>query len=257
MYDPSSPLLRPAITTDGPPAPDAKARFAEDRLLDAVIWCEVQPGETLTEADVMERFGLTRAAARAGLTRLGYDGWAMPQPRTGWLVLPVTGALIGHVLDARRIAEPALADIKLTDEARRELEQIALVLQTLDNRPETGATISVNHYLDRIDGLLLGALNPFTARHLRKLWHHSARILRFLEDFDQDRVFRRLEVTALIEAVLAGNGKAIVDARMALIDAQEVFCLRQLLRSDAPLTPGSGVLKRAKTKNAAINRSKT
>jgi DNA-binding GntR family transcriptional regulator len=104
---------------------------------------------------------------------------------------------------------------------------------------------------------LLCALNPFTARHLRKLWHHSARILRFLEDFDQDRVFRRLEVTALIEAVLAGNGKAIVDARMALIDAQEVFCLRQLLRSDAPLTPGSGVLKRAKTKNAAINRRKT
>jgi DNA-binding GntR family transcriptional regulator len=205
----------------------------------------------------MERFGLTRAAARAGLTRLGYDGWAMPQPRTGWLILPVTGALIGHVLDARRIAEPALTDVRLAGEARTELEQIALVLQTLDDRPEAGAMTSVNHYLDRVDGLLLGALNPFTARHLRKLWHHSARILRFLEDERQDRVFRRLDVTALIEAVLAGNGEAIVKARMALIDAQEAFCMRQLLQSDAPLTPGSGVLKRAKTKNAAANRRET
>lgn len=257
MYDPSSPLLRPAITTDGPPAPDAKARFAEDRLLDAVIWCEIQPGEILTEADVMERFGLTRAAARAGLTRLGYDGWAMPQPRTGWLVLPVTGALIGHVLGARRIAEPALIDVKLSDDARAELEQIALVLQTLDDRREFGAMISMNHYLDRIDGLMLGALNPFTARHLRKLWHHSARILRFLEDANQDRIFRRCDVTTLVEAVLAGNGEAIVEARMSLIDAQEAFCLRQLLRSDAPLTPGGGVLKRAKTKNTAANRRKT
>lgn len=257
MYDPSSPLLRPSITTGGPPAADAKARFAEDRLLDAVIWCEIQPGETLTEADVMERFGLTRAAARAGLTRLGYDGWAMPQPRTGWLVLPVTGALIGHVLGARRIAEPALIDVKLYGEPRAELEQIALVLRALDDRHEVGAMVSVSYYLDRIDGLLLSALNPFTARHLRKLWHHSARILRFLEDADQDRIFRRFDVTTLIAAILNGDGEAIVKARMTLIDAQEAFCLRQLLRSDAPLTPGSGVLERARTKSAAVNRRET
>lgn len=251
MYDPSSPLLRPATTTSGPPAPDAKARFAEDRLLDAVIWCEIRPGEIVTEADMMERFGLTRAASRAGLTRLGYDGWAMPQPRTGWLVLPVTGALIGHVLGARRIAEPALADVKLSAEARAELGLIAPVLRALDDQREGGADISVRHYVDRIDGLLLGALNPFTARHLRKLWHHSARIVRFLEDSEHDKIFRRSDVAALTDAVLAGDGQAIIAARIALIDAQETFCLRQLLTSQAPLTPGSGVLERAKTKLAA------
>ena len=84
MYDPSSPLLRSGAAPGGVPQPDAKARFAEDRLLDAVVWCEVTPGETITEADVMERFGLTRAAARAALTRLGYDGWAQPLARLGW-----------------------------------------------------------------------------------------------------------------------------------------------------------------------------
>ena len=257
MYDPTSPLLRPAIATDGPPVPDAKARFAEDRLLDAVIWCEIQPGETVTEADVMDRFGLTRAAARAGLTRLGYDGWAMPQPRTGWLVLPVTGALVGHVLDARRTAEIALSDVKLSADARMELEQIAPVLQALDQRPETGAVVSVQHYLARIDGLLLGGLNPFTARHLRKLWHHSTRILRFLEDAGQNRIFRRADVSVMIDAVLVGNSPAIVDARMTLIDAQEAFCLRQLLKNEAPLTPGSGAHERAKPKTAAANRRET
>lgn len=257
MYDPTSPLLRPATQGSGPPAPDAKARFAEDRLLDAVIWCEIRPGETVTEADMMDRFGLTRAAARAGLTRLGYDGWATPQPRTGWAVLPVTGALIGQVLDARRIAEPALADVRADAALRAELAEIALVLQALSDRPEAGAVVSVHQYLDRIDGLLLGALNPFTARHLRKLWHHSARIIRFLEDTGPDRIFTRDDVTALIDAVLTGDAPALVATRMALIDAQEAFCMRQLLRSDAPLTPGSGVLDRAKTKTAASNRRET
>lgn len=257
MYDPSSPLLRPATATSGPPAPDAKARFAEDRLLDAVIWCEIQPGETVTEADMMERFGLTRAAARAGLTRLGYDGWATPQPRTGWAVLPVTGALIGQVLDARRIAEPALAEVHLPSDARAELDEITTVLQALDSRPEASAVASVHQYLSRIDGLLLGALNPFTARHLRKLWHHSARIIRFLEDADNNRILKRSDVMALIDAVRAADGTAITATRMALIDAQEAFCMRQLLRSDAPLTPGSGVQDRAKTRTAASNRRQT
>ncbi len=251
MYDPSSPLLRPATATGGLPAPDAKARFAEDRLLDAVVWCELRPGATVTEADVMERFGLTRAAARAGLTRLGYDGWAMPQARTGWLVLPVSGALIGQVLEARRIAEPALAGTHLDPSARAELAQIAAVIAPLRDRPEAGAIAAARHYVDRVDGLLLGGIEPFTARHLRKLWHHSARITHFLED-EGGTLYHRAEILGLIRAMLDRDQAAIAATRAALIDSQEAFFLRQLLRSDAPLTPGSGVLGREK--QAAVHR---
>lgn len=243
MYDPSSPLLRPATEPGGLPAPDAKARFAEDRLLDAVIWCEMRPGATVTEADVMERFGLSRAAARAGLTRLGYDGWATPQARTGWLVLPVSGALIGQVLEARRIAEPALAGTDLGRAAREELAQIAAILAPLRDRREGAAVTAARHYVDRVDGLLLGGIEPFTARHLRKLWHHSARITHFLED-EGGTLFHRAEITGLIRAVLDRDRAGIAAARASLIDGQEAFFLRQLLRSDAPLTPGSGILGR-------------
>ncbi|WP_102107634.1 GntR family transcriptional regulator [Oceaniglobus roseus] len=242
MYDPSSPLLRSAVGAGAPPAPEAKARFAEDRLLDAVIWCEIRPGATVTEADVMERFGLTRAAARAGLARLGYDGWAQPQARAGWQVLPVTGALIGHVLQARRSVEPALADATLNDRALKEVAQIAAILTALRGRPEAAAVATHRSYVDRIDGLLLGAINPFTARHLRKLWHHSARITRFLEDAEAGVLFHRVNVLALAEAILAGDRAAIAESRLNLIASQEAFFLRQLLKSDAPLTPGSGVV---------------
>jgi DNA-binding GntR family transcriptional regulator len=255
MYDPSSPLLRPAASADGPPAAQAKARFAEDRLLDAVIWCEIAPGDVVTEADAMDRFGLTRAAARAGLTRLGYDGWAMPQPRTGWLVLPVTGALIGHVLDARRTSEPALANVKLDTGSRAEIAQIDSLLHPLKDRAEAGAVSSLRHYIDRVDGVLLSAMNPFTARHLRKLWHHTARMTHFLEDPARGRLFRRSDTSDLIKAVLAEDGPAICVARLELIDAQQAFFLQQLLKSDAPLTPGSGII--GQTNQDAINRRET
>ena len=235
MYDPSSPMLRPAVTGDGAPAPEAKARFAEDRLLDAVIWCEIAPGEIVTEADMMERFGLTRAAARSGLTRLGYDGWATPQPRTGWLILPVTGSLIGQVLDARRIAEPALATAPLSQDGRAELQEIAKILDVLKGRPEETAIVSFRHYIDRVDGLLLQAVNSFTARHLRKLWHHSARITHFLEDPASGQLFHRTDTDALMQAVLTNDADAIASARAKLIDDQEAFFLRRLLHDETPL----------------------
>lgn len=254
MYDPSSPMLRPAVSGEGAPAPEAKARFAEDRLLDAVIWCEIAPGEIVTEADMTERFGLTRAAARSGLTRLGYDGWATPQPRTGWLVLSITGALIGQVLEARRIAEPALANVTLSSDARAELEQISKVLDALNDRREAAAIASFRHYVDRVDGLLLQAVNPFTARHLRKLWHHSARITHFLEDASSGRLLHRSDSGELMRALLANDGDAIVAARNTLIDAQETFFLRQLLRDETPLNPGNRAHGGAKTKINATNR---
>ena len=132
MYDPVSPLLRNATSSDGLPRPEAKARFAEDRLLDAVLWCEVLPGEIITESDVMDRFGLTRAAARAALMRLCYDGWAEPLARMGWQVAPVTGDLIAQVLAARRVVEPeVLGRATLTETQTAEIRRLGEILDAV------------------------------------------------------------------------------------------------------------------------------
>ncbi|MFS4581790.1 hypothetical protein [Phaeobacter sp. C3_T13_0] len=253
MYDPSSPLLRPVVSEDGVANPEAKARFAEDRLLDAVIWCELRPGEVVTESDVMERFGLTKAAARSGLARLGYDGWAMPQPRTGWRILSVSGALIGDVIGARHVAEPALATLNLDAAAKEELTQIAPVLTAMEGRTEAGAVRSVDHYLNRVDGIMLEHCNPFTARHLRKLWHHTSRIVHYFESAGTEPSFRRQDGPALIQALCADDQDAVIDARKALIDALEAFFLKRLLRDQTPLSrPGA---QQQKTKPTSLNRT--
>ena len=251
MYDPASPFSAGPAPRQGLPAPDTKGRFAEDRLLDAVMWCEIVPGETVTESDVMTRFGLSRAAARTGLTRLGYDGWVVPQPRTGWYVLPVTGQLIGQVLGARRLAEPVLSDLRLSAGTRDELSELLAVLTALAGQSEAGAVASRRAYVDRIDGLLLRALDPFTAQHLRRLWNHTARITRFFER--PECLFVRSDAPTLARALLAQDAAGVAAARAALIDAQEAFFFRHLLESDTPLTPGSRGLGRRQD-DAAHNR---
>ena len=67
MYDPSSPFVRGSL----PLQPRQMNDFAEERLRVAILWCELEPGETVTEAEIAERFGVGRAAARAALERLG------------------------------------------------------------------------------------------------------------------------------------------------------------------------------------------
>lgn len=47
MYDPAAPALRVGEYQGQGLASGAKARFAEDRLLDAVIWCETQNTEAI------------------------------------------------------------------------------------------------------------------------------------------------------------------------------------------------------------------
>src|ERR1700754_817056 len=113
MYDHSSPFT-PA------PAAEAKAAFAARRLRRAVIECELRPGVEVSEPEIAARFGIGRAAVRSALATLAGEGLVSARPRQGWRVAPVTGALIGDVIRARRAIEPGLAAIRLKrDETER------------------------------------------------------------------------------------------------------------------------------------------
>jgi hypothetical protein len=64
---------------------------------------------------------------------------------------------------------------------------------------------------------------------------------RFFENPENKIVFNYNNTSGLIRAVLAENKTKINDTRRSLIDEQQEFFLKQLLNSDAPLSPGSGI----------------
>ena len=256
MHDPDSPLLLNATPLRPVPAPLAKSSFAEGRLLDAVVSCELAPGETISEAIAMERFGLTRAAARAALTRLGYDGWANPMARAGWEILPVTGSLIGQVLEARRVAEPsALSRIRLEKAQSDKLETLGGMIAAVRQQADSAALATLDSFILDAEAALLSATEGFTARHLRHLWQHTARIARHLTVEDAISAYRRDHAPALITAALLGDGAALAAARRGLIDMQEGVFLRALLKNEAALGPGSGPARRPTPPSAAQNGS--
>jgi len=83
---------------------------AYDRLREAVVRVELEPGAAISEAQLVERFGFTKAAVRAALARLRADGLVLAEPRRGHVVAPLTMRDVLEIYDVRLALEPAAAE---------------------------------------------------------------------------------------------------------------------------------------------------
>lgn len=95
---PSQSLARPQC--------DRLIDLAYARLRREVIRCEMPPGVEVSEAQLAERYGLGKAAARAALMRLVQDGLAAVHPRRGYQIAPVTIQDIREIFQLRGLLEP-------------------------------------------------------------------------------------------------------------------------------------------------------
>jgi len=230
MFDRSSPFLHKAK----PLEPKRKNDFAEERLRSAILWCELEPGEVVSEVQLVERFSLGRAATRAALLRLAADGLVQSQARHGWQVQPISGALIGQVIAARRLVEPVMAEAKLDAKARTFCEERAAIIASLDGQSEVEAVNARRQYCRDLDEFVLSKLNPLVRRFLQSLWDQSERIVRFLEHRGEPR-FGSKAAQMLVAALAAEDRDAVLRARTAEIDAFESFVVRHLLNDSGTL----------------------
>ncbi|KAA0920256.1 GntR family transcriptional regulator [Aquicoccus porphyridii] len=231
MFDPASPFIG---KTD-PLQPVQKTSFAEDRLKVAVQSCELLPGSIATEAQISERFGLGRAAVRVALARLSAMGLVHPIRRSGWKVLPVTGALIGDVIAARRQVEPCLAEARPDAVALSRMEELAEMIEVLEGQRDSASLTTRRGYERELLDILSNAVgNRLMAHFLVGLWDHSERIMRFLET-PALPPFAACQARALTQAVAAGDGARIVALRMSDITTFQEYAFAGLMRDRTEL----------------------
>jgi len=238
MYDRNSPFTAKPNVLE----PRQKTEFAEDRLMQAILWCELAPGSTATEVELAERFGLGRAATRAALAKLSALGLIHPIPRLGWRVLPMTGALIGQVISARRLAEPALGEAKLSEASLEAATGLAQMIAIIGDRVEDGSLLTRRGYERDVMEIMVSGVNPIVAGFLSSLWGQSDRIVRFLE-LAGAAPLGAIDAEALVAAHRAGDGKAIGEIRLREIEKFQSFVSLALLNDSSELTMDRGELK--------------
>jgi len=97
------------ISTDAGKAPQSSRQsdHAFEVLYRAIVRCEFLPGAMVPEAQLAERFGLTRASTRAAVDRLAVLGMLRPVRRQGYIVKPITLRDVNDLFQLRSIIEVA------------------------------------------------------------------------------------------------------------------------------------------------------
>lgn len=230
MLDRSTPILRsPAL-----PGPQQKVLFAERRLRDAILWCEIAPGSLVTETALGDAFNLPKAATRTALARLAGEGLVQSITRMGWRVRPITGATIGSLIQARRLVEPTLAEARLAEAELRRVDDFVPIIQAMRRQSEPQSLLAARQYDRELLNLLAAQANPFVQRWLHELWDHSERTVRFFEGRNAARLAMP-DPAPLAAALKAGNSDAVRAERLAAVDDFEIFVGRVLLSDPAEI----------------------
>ena len=145
------------------PADDKKAQDARDALRDAILGGEYLPGERLVEAQLCERFGMSRFTVRAALQDLAADGLVKVERNKGAHVRKVTLDEAVEITEVRMVLEglvAARAATQVTDAQASELDEIGLLMRRAVSAGEFRRYGDLNQ---RLHGLIRSIAGHHTA----------------------------------------------------------------------------------------------
>ncbi|MCK0206578.1 GntR family transcriptional regulator [Starkeya koreensis] len=108
----SSPIPLSSPVPGAEPPATARGRSEQvirARILEAIFERRLTPGEKLTEDRLAELFGVSRTVVRQALARLAQDGIVELHPNRGAFVAAPSRTDARHVMEARAVVEPEVA----------------------------------------------------------------------------------------------------------------------------------------------------
>jgi DNA-binding GntR family transcriptional regulator len=214
---------------------------AYERLRRAIVRVELAPGTPVSEAQLAERFGFSKAAIRAALARLRAEGLVLAEPRSAHVIAPLTLRDVREIYDLRLVLEPPAAAAAAGHVERGELARLRALLGP---EPDLDDDTSTEHFMQANRAIHVSVARTAGNRRAAQI------VARLLDDSERARLValragaaetgRRAhaEHHTLLTALEAGDSPqcarvmavAIQSFRDELVDALHAMML------DAPLT---------------------
>lgn len=208
------------------------AEKAYDALKDDILRCRLAPGEFVTEADLAERYGVSKTPVREALNLLSQEGFIQSVPRRGTLIRPIELRDIQQTYLLRGLLEPPAAALAAEKATPEDLETLRDLLDgmTKGSSAEDGAArlrheqLRSHRQFHQAIGTAAGI--PRLARMINSLHEEversmnaNAHLGRALSFGDMDR--------QLFEAIVAGDAemaqqiasRSVDVSRQSLIEA--------------------------------------
>src|SRR5919107_6387725 len=97
---------------------------AYERLRHAMMRLELAPSAAVSEAQLVDGFGFTKAVVRAALARLRAEGLVVAEPRRGHVIAPLTMRDVLEIYDLRLLLEPPATEAAAGRIERDELARL-------------------------------------------------------------------------------------------------------------------------------------
>jgi DNA-binding GntR family transcriptional regulator len=214
---------------------------AHERLRHAIMRLELAPGTSVSEAQLVDGFGFSKAAVRAALARLRAEGLVVAEPRRGHVIAPLTMRDVLEIYDLRLLLEPPATEAAA---GRIERDELARLRALADPAVDLDDAESVERFMaaNRTIHLAIAeaAGNRRTARILERLLDDSerARLVALRAGAASRGVRARQELQSVLAALQAGDGPRAAGLMAAAIRAFRDELVESLQRAalDTPLS---------------------
>jgi DNA-binding GntR family transcriptional regulator len=202
----------------------------------AIIRCDLEPGQQITEEQLAERFGLSRATVRPALKRLFQEQLVKTITRQRYVIPPITLKDAQDLFELRLLLEPVAARRAAgrVDQAQlKRLDELCRAQYRLGDRESAEAFLRANTEFHvtvaRASGNTLLAEVIATLLDREERLNHISHVL---ADRNEDAYHEHHE---LIEALVAGDGDRAERAMADGIRSARSFVMDALLRSPSIL----------------------
>jgi DNA-binding GntR family transcriptional regulator len=199
------------------------ADIAYQRISEALLSGEIEPGERLVMDTLAEQLDISRTPVRDALLRLQREGLVSPAGRRGFVVSKVSEQDVVHLYQAReavegyaarRVAEIGGEAIDKVEKTVRSMEGIDMT----DPRAVYTANMEIHRTIVEVTG------NPTLLELFDQIWLRARGQVAFADYLAHDK--RRTSVTEshlpLVEALRAGSDAAFAGMRKHIAEGLQV-----------------------------------
>ncbi|WP_405792170.1 GntR family transcriptional regulator [Streptomyces sp. NBC_01506] len=186
----------------------SRTQYVLEAIKNAILTARLPPGQALVEAELADRFGVSKTPVREALKTLAGTGLVVMSQYKGAVVRHVDATMAREVYDVRLLLEPEALRRSVSRRGRLDAAQVAL------DRAESAADRADRSLADRDfhRALYLPCGNPLLARTLDEISDQAALVATVAWATVPTREREAAEHREILRLALAGEATAAADA---------------------------------------------
>lgn len=229
--EPARPITAHAV-------PEPLASFIAGELVRAIEQGQYKPGARLVEAEIAERFGVSRAPVREALRMLMKDDLVVRRPRRGTVVTELTPAEVSEMYEVRSALYAAVVRLFVRRASDAEVEGYASHRERINALADDPA-VTAARFVDATQAASIYVVercgNARLQANFRKMTRQS---YRYYAEMAHSTVAHRRELadlaTAMLAAMRARDAEAAAMLAWRISESNHVAALAAISAQETP-----------------------